>query len=136
MRYPVYIHPGDAQHAFGAIVPDFPGCFAAADDENDLTANIQEAIELFCENEVRKVPTPSRLSDLLKDQQYTDGAWVLVDIDTRRLNTRVKRYNVSLPERLVMEVDAARKDLHMSRSAFLAMVAEDKLKEMACSGEN
>ena len=131
MRYPAYIHPGDDQHAFGAIVPDFPGCFAAADDETHLTAAVQEAIELFCEGEGLDMPEPSKLVDLFNDDQYQGGAWVLLDIDIRKLNTRVKRYNVSLPENLVREIDDVRKDLHLSRSAFLALAAEEKLKDFA-----
>jgi len=129
MRYAAYVHAGDDEHAFGAIVPDFPGCFAAADDEIELTDRIQEAIELFCEDEGQAIPEPSRLGNLMKDDQYEGGAWVLVDIDTRKLNTRVKRYNVSLPENLVMELDERARDMHLSRSAFLAIAAEEKLKE-------
>nr|WP_295580638.1 type II toxin-antitoxin system HicB family antitoxin [uncultured Lamprocystis sp.] len=30
MLYPVYVHPGDADHAHGVTIPDFPGCFSAA----------------------------------------------------------------------------------------------------------
>ena len=129
MRYPTYIHTGDAEHAFGAIVPDFPGCFAAADDETDLTASIQEAIELFCEGEDQALPEPSKLSVLLADDQFQGGAWVLVDIDTQKLNTRSKRFNASMRVELLARVDEAAEKLHMSRSAYLAMAAEEKLKE-------
>ena len=38
MLYPVYVHPGDADHAHGVTFPDFPGCFSAADDWSDLPA--------------------------------------------------------------------------------------------------
>ncbi len=42
MLYPVYVHLGDAKHAHGVTFPDFPGCFSAADDWNDLPAAIQD----------------------------------------------------------------------------------------------
>ncbi len=31
MIYPAYVHLGDAYHAHGVTIPDFPGCFSAAD---------------------------------------------------------------------------------------------------------
>ncbi|MGS0756004.1 type II toxin-antitoxin system HicB family antitoxin [Roseateles sp. GG27B] len=45
MLYPVYIHTGDAKHAHGVTFPDFPGCFAAADEWGDLPEAIQEAVQ-------------------------------------------------------------------------------------------
>ena len=44
MLYPVYVHPGDADHAHGVTFPDFPGCFSAADTWSDLPAAVQEAV--------------------------------------------------------------------------------------------
>jgi hypothetical protein len=41
MLYPVYVHPVDATHSHGAEVPDFPGCFSAADDLQDLKWGIR-----------------------------------------------------------------------------------------------
>lgn len=49
MLYPVYVHPGDADHAHGVTLPDFPGCFCAADDWQALPGVLQEAAELYCE---------------------------------------------------------------------------------------
>ena len=46
MLYPVYVHVGDDQYAHSVTIPDFPGCFSAADEWDDLPANIQEAVEL------------------------------------------------------------------------------------------
>ena len=45
MLYPVYVHVGDSKHAHGVTFPDFPGCFAAADEWADLPAAIQEAVQ-------------------------------------------------------------------------------------------
>ncbi len=86
MKYPVYIHRGDADHAHGVTVPDFPGCFSAADDWKNLNAAIQEAIELHCDGEGLILPTPSAIDDLKKDENYTDGEWHLVDINTSKLD--------------------------------------------------
>ena len=32
MLYPVYVHVGDDQYAHSVTIPDFPGCFSAADE--------------------------------------------------------------------------------------------------------
>ena len=131
MRYPAYVHGGDDDHAFGAIVPDFPGCFAAADNVNDLEAGVQEAIELYCEGEGLGIPEPSDVGELMKDEQYEGGSWMLVSVDIRKLETRTKRVNISFPVNLLVLVDERRAGLHLSRSAFLAMAAEEKLKGRA-----
>lgn len=66
MLYPVYIHMGDAKHAHGVTVPDFPGCFSAADNWDQLPANIQEAIKVYCEGEDMARGFDTRLGGLFK----------------------------------------------------------------------
>ncbi len=56
MLYPVYVHVGDAKHAHGVTVPDFPGCYSAADNWDELPAKIQETIEVYCEGEDMDIP--------------------------------------------------------------------------------
>ena len=36
MKYPIAIEPGNDTQAWGVVVPDLPGCFSAADDEDDI----------------------------------------------------------------------------------------------------
>jgi predicted RNase H-like HicB family nuclease len=59
MLYPAYVHPGDERHAHGVTIPDFPGCFSAADTWEDLPAKIQEAAEVYCEDEDMEIPEPT-----------------------------------------------------------------------------
>ena len=42
--FPVGIEAGDAQHAFGVVVPDIPGCHSAGDTLEEAYANAKEAI--------------------------------------------------------------------------------------------
>jgi len=65
MLYPVYIYPGDERTAHGVAFPDFPGCFSAADEWNDLPRLIQEAVEVHFEGEEMDVPPPSSLEKLV-----------------------------------------------------------------------
>lgn len=128
MLYPVFVHRGDKHQAHGAEIPDFPGCFSAADQWQELPGKIQEAIELYCEDEDMELPSPSSLDDLMVHPDYKDGLWLMVDIDVNRLKTRAVRLNVSLPEGLLRRIDEEARSRHMSRSAFLAMTARKELE--------
>ena len=127
MLFPVYVQTGDETHAHGVEVPDFPGCFSAADSWDDLAGSIQEAVELYCEDEDMVVPSPSSLEKLMASLNYQGGIWMMVDIDTGKLKTKSIRLNVSLPEGLLRRIDDEAKSRHMSRSAFLAMSAQREL---------
>ena len=129
MLYPVYVHPGDERHAHGVTFPDFPGCFSAADEWADLPRLIQEAVEVYFEGEAGEVPPPTPLEVLARDPAYTDGIWLLVDIDLERINPRRVRLNVSLPAPLVARIDRYAAAHHLSRSGFLAQAAEQRLRE-------
>jgi predicted RNase H-like HicB family nuclease len=127
MLYPLYVHVGDAKHAHGVTFPDFPGCFAAADEWEDLPCAVQEAVEAhFCDGD-ETVPEPTPLEQLTRDPQYEGGVWMLFDIDLSRINSKAIRLNISLPERLVQQIDAAARERRMSRSAFLALAAEHEM---------
>jgi predicted RNase H-like HicB family nuclease len=128
MLYPVYVHPGDAGHAHGVTIPDFPGCFSAADRWEDLPAKVQEAVEVYCEGEDLDIPAPTAWETLASRPDYQDGVWLLADIDLTRLGTRSVQLNVSLPEGLLRRIDAYAKAQHMSRSGFLAKAAAEALE--------
>jgi predicted RNase H-like HicB family nuclease len=129
MIYPVYVHRGDADHAHGVTVPDFQGCFSAADDWNAIPEVVQEAIELYCDGEDIDLPEPTGLDVLMGDEQYQDGVWLLVDIDASRLDTRPTRLNVSLPRGLVAQMDRYAKTHGMTRSGLIATAVRRAINE-------
>lgn len=61
VEYPVIIEKGE--HNFGAWVPDLDGCVSTDSTEQEVTANIREAIELHLKG-MREdgvaIPAPSR----------------------------------------------------------------------------
>jgi predicted RNase H-like HicB family nuclease len=124
MLYPVYAHPGDEDHAHGVTLPDFPGCFAAADEWDALPAAVQEALELYFEGEDIAVAPPTPLEKLAADPQYQGGVWMLLDLDLSRLRPKAVRVNISLPESLIRRIDDHARARHLSRSGFLAQAAE------------
>ncbi len=130
MLYPVYVHLGDENHAHGVTIPDFLGCFSAADDWNLLPNAIQEAIELYCEGEDMDIPAPTALEKLIANPDYEGGAWMLVDVDVSRLSTKPIRINISLPENLVQSIDRYAKAHHLTRSGFLAKAALAEIQKV------
>jgi len=129
MLYPVYIHMGDENHAHGVTIPDFPGCFSAADDWQDLPRMIQEAIELWCEGQDLELPNPTSLEKLANDPEYSGGIWLLIDIDASKLETKSVRLNISLPQSLVNEIDNYAKTHGATRSGFLAKAARQAMRQ-------
>jgi len=127
MMYPVYVHPGDDAHSHGVEVPDFPGCFSAADDLQDLTRMVQEAVEVWCDGEDMDLPAASSLAKLMTKPEFEGGAWVLIDVDTSRLDVRSNkkpmRINISMPAGLVHDIDLAARASGATRSGFLAKAA-------------
>lgn len=128
MLYPVYLHVGDDRHAHGVTFPDFPGCFAAADEWDALPAAIQEAVEARYHGEPDAVPPPTPLEQLAAHPQYAGGVWLLADVDLARIDTRPVRLNVSLPGNLVQQIDAWAARHHITRSGFLARAAQEAMQ--------
>ncbi len=108
-------------------MPDFAGCFAAADDYADITVKIQEAIELYTEGEAMVIPRPSNIEALQASGEFEGGVWMLVDIDVSKLMSKPMRLNVSLPSHVVARMDAYAAEHHLSRSALIVKATEQLL---------
>ena len=88
---------------------------------------MQEAAEAHFVDGDENVPQPTPLEQLASDPEYQGGVWMLFDIDISRINSKAVRLNISLPERLVQQIDAVARQRRMSRSAFLALAAEHEM---------
>jgi predicted RNase H-like HicB family nuclease len=80
MLYPVYVHK-DPESAYGVTFPDFPGCFSAADELDEIPRLAQEAVEVHFEGEDVEIPSPTAIEELAADSTYEGGLWLLIDID-------------------------------------------------------
>lgn len=127
MLYPLYVHLGDKKHAHGVTFPDFPGCFSAADEIEDLPAAVQEAFEAHFYDSGEAIPSPSPIEELIQNPEYHGGVWMLFDLDLSKVTSKAIRLNISLPERLVQLIDAEARARRLSRSAFLALAAEHEM---------
>jgi len=128
MLYPVYVWIGDDKTAHGMMFPDFPGCFSAADDWQDIPRMAQEAVECHMAGEGLPIPAPTQLDVLAKDPAYQDGGvWMLVDIDVSRIDPAPQRVNISLPRYLLAEIDGYARAHGATRSGFLAEAARSAM---------
>ncbi|TSA39694.1 MAG: type II toxin-antitoxin system HicB family antitoxin [Methylococcaceae bacterium] len=116
------------QHDPIVTIPDFPGCFSAADEWQDLPRMTQEAIELWCEGQNIELPKPSALDALVNNPDYVDGVWLLIDVDISKLDTKPVRLNISMPQSLVSEIDNYAKAHGATRSGFLAQAAREAMR--------
>lgn len=124
MLFPVVIHK-DEGSSYGVTIPDIPGCFTGGDTLEEAVANVQEAVAAHLEGEAR-IPAPAAIETHRSNPDFAGGIWMMVDIDTTGLG-KAKRINITMPERILRDVDAKARKLGLSRSAFLARAAVQAL---------
>ncbi|WP_312282844.1 type II toxin-antitoxin system HicB family antitoxin [Pseudescherichia sp.] len=129
MFYPAYIH-ADADGSASGFFPDVPGCFFAGDTLDDAFQDAKAALtahfELICEIG-ETLPGPGSIEAHLKNNpaDFTDGQWLLVDININQFDGRAERINITLPKRLLTKIDHFVREHpdYSNRSAFLAEAA-------------
>lgn len=135
MLYPVYVHLGDDKHAHSITIPDFPGCYSAADNWNDVPRMVQEAAEVYFEGEEMEIPAPSGLEDLQNNKDFSGGTWMVVDIDISKLDTRKERINLSVPASALREIDEFATAIGATRSGFMVKAALEVARNARVSRE-
>ncbi len=134
MRYPIAIETGDAKHAFGAVVPDLPGCFSAGDTLDDALTNAHEAILLHLEgllDDGKAFPAPTPIQQLQKKRSYHGWTWAVVKVDVSKLGDKAARINITLPRRILRAIDAYARKQGETRSGFIARAAVDAMRKPA-----
>lgn len=126
MDMPVVIHKEDGS-VFGVSVPDIPGCYSCGDTIEDAIKNTKEAIyghlAVLLELNTPVSITPSKIEDLIKNEEYEDGIWAFVDIDMSKVDTKPERINISVPRFVLKQIDTYVEKRHETRSGFLSRVA-------------
>lgn len=124
-QYPIYVEQSaNSSEAWGIEVPDLPGCFSAADREQDIIAKAREAI-LFHLDALGSTPKARSLSEAIQASQ--GRTTLLVDVDTRFIEGPAKRINITIREGLLRQIDAEAKRTKQSRSEFLANSAREQI---------
>lgn len=119
--------------AFGVWFPDVEGCFSAGESMDEAVANAAAALRQHveaAESAGRPVPPARSIDAVLEDEDVTAsvvmGA-VLVAVPLLADAGRTVRINISLDKALVDQVDAAASARGLTRSAFLAQAAREKI---------
>lgn len=128
MRYYTALVHQDENSAFGLSFPDLPGCFAAAESWDGISAAATEALDLWFEDMPDVVPASldqiRRMPDVI--EELTAGA-VLLPVPYIPADNALERVNISMERGLLRAIDETAKARGMTRSAFLASSARREL---------
>lgn len=131
-RYVALIDVADG--AYGVAFPDLPGCTAMGETQDEAVINATEALAEWVSDELvqgRPIPPPRTLQQLGADAEVAADlaagsvlAMVPLLLDTGRL----ARANISIDAGLLADIDEAARLRGVTRSAFLAAAAREKIK--------
>jgi predicted RNase H-like HicB family nuclease len=123
----------DADSAFGVWFPDVVGCFSAGDTLDEAAANAGAALRQHAEaleSAGKDVPDARDVEAVLRDKDVkaavTAGA-LLFAVPLLADAGRTVRINVSLDKALVDQIDEAAQARGLTRSAFIAQAAREKI---------
>jgi len=120
--------------AFGVVVPDLPGCTSGGTTVDEALRNAVEAVTLWVEDaraDGEKVPKPRSAEKLRGEPEVAAAlarggilAYVPLVLDTGR----PVKANLSLDAGLLDAIDEAAARRGLTRSAFLASAAREKIE--------
>jgi predicted RNase H-like HicB family nuclease len=117
---------------YQAYFPDAPGCTAAGATEEEVMDNAVEALAEWVADERsagRAIPKPRTYLEVLQSGEHELGKGELVAKLPLLLESgKSARANVSLDSGLLADIDEAAARHNITRSAFLAAAARDRLK--------
>jgi predicted RNase H-like HicB family nuclease len=120
--------------AYGVVVPDLPGCTSAGPTTDEALRNAVEAVRLWVEDAIddgEALPPPRSIEALRADPEIaaalSEGA-VLGMVPLVLDAGRAVRANLSLDAGLLDAIDEAAKAHGLTRSAFLASAAREKIE--------
>jgi predicted RNase H-like HicB family nuclease len=133
MKYYLGVVEKDADSAFGMWFPDMPGCFPAADDFEDLPRVAAEVLRMHVEameSNGRDVPVPRAIAEVMADREVRrslkEGATTML-VPLLADPGRTVRVNVTVDRGLLEQIDEAAEARGLTRSAFLAQAAREKI---------
>jgi len=118
--------------AFGVWFPDVEGCFSAGDTVEEAVANAAAALRQHVEaieSAGRRVPPAHSIDEVLEEDvaASVEAGAVLFAVPLLADAGRTVRINISLDKALVDRIDAAATARGLTRSAFLAQAAREKI---------
>lgn len=122
MKYIAIVHK-DNDSAYGVTLPDFPGCFSAADTLDDVQANVQDAVELYAEGEAFMPPDPMTFEQVAALDEAKGGVLMLVDVNFDFLDENIVPVNISMPAYMRDRISKAANNCGLTRSAYIVQAA-------------
>jgi predicted RNase H-like HicB family nuclease len=120
--------------AYGVVVPDLPGCTSAGPTTDAALRNAVDAVRLWVEDAIddgEALPSPRSAEELRADPEIAtalaEGA-ALAIVPLLFDAGRAVRANLSLDAGLLDAIDEAAKAHGLTRSAFLASAAREKIE--------
>jgi len=116
--------------AFGVWFPDVEGCFSAGDSIEEAVANAAAALRQHVEaleSAGRRVPPASPIEEMLREKDVLASVRRGAILFAVPLLGRTVRINISLEKALLDLIDAAAAARGLTRSAFLAQAAREKI---------
>ncbi len=107
MRYPIVIETGNAQTAYGVVVPDLPGCFSAGDTLEEALAAAEDAAAAWIDATLDAdgiVPPPSPIEAIQAMPDYAGWAIGVITVDPSLLDDTIERVNITLPRRVLRQL--------------------------------
>jgi len=130
MRFPVVLHSDDGIR-YGVTVPDLSGCFSGGDTFDQAIESVKEAIDLHLEGLIEdgaEVPIPQPIATHRDNPDFADGVWAIVDVDTARFDGRAEKINITVPRRVLVQIDAYARAHGATRSRFLVDAARQAMR--------
>lgn len=129
-RYLAIIDQDDGR--LGAYFPDAPGCVAMGETEEEVIENATDALAEWAidvQSDGGALPRARSYAELLKSGEYDPGRGGMVTPIPLLLDTgKLARANISIDTGLLADIDEAASRRGVTRSAFLAAAAKDKIK--------
>jgi predicted RNase H-like HicB family nuclease len=123
----------DEDSAFGVWFPDVEGCFSAGETVDEAVANAAAALRQHVEaveSAGRSVPAARSVDEVFRDEDVAasvEAGAVLFAVPLLADAGRTVRINISLDKALVDQIDDAAAARGLTRSAFLAQAAREKI---------
>lgn len=120
--------------AYGVTVPDLPGCASGGSTTDEALRNAVEAVRMWAEDAIaggEKLPQPRSAETLRADPEVAEaiaeGA-VLAIVPLLLDAGRPAKANLSIDAGLLAAIDEAAEARGLTRSAFLASAAREKIE--------
>jgi predicted RNase H-like HicB family nuclease len=123
----------EADGVFGVIFPDAPGCTAMGETQEEALDNAAEVLAEWAADELadgRRLPEPRTYLQVLKSGEHPElgKGGMVASVPLLRELGKLARANISLDAGLLADIDEASARRGVTRSAFLAAAAREKIK--------